>query len=138
MLRTNIVICGIFVVAFAVLSIKAQNAQTNNNQQPPPIQATSTAKNLNDLTNELLKVVNSNKGAAATDVMPKLIAQTSAAIQTMRNANYYPSQADINTAVQTLTSQLPKDGPITGDAANRFQNGLTRHLSRSFPPKTSS
>jgi hypothetical protein len=133
MMGAKIVICGVFVAAFAAVFAEAQLAPAS---PPSAIQATSTAKNLKDLSNEVLKIINSNKSGSPADVIPQLIAQTTAGINSMRAANYYPSQTEITTAVQTIVSQLPKDGPITGDVAQRFQNGITRHLSRSFPVKS--
>lgn len=98
-------------------------------------QATSTAKTITDLENEVLKVINDNKNLTMHDLVPKLHNQVSAASTSIKNSGGYPSQSDITNAVADLIGKLPKDGPITGDGVKRFQNGITIHLNRTFPPK---
>ena len=100
-------------------------------------QATSTAKTITDLENEVLKVINDNKNLSMHDLVPKMRDQTQAAASSIKNSGGYPSQSEISSAISDLISKLPKDGPITGDAIQRFQNGITSHLNRVFPAKSS-
>ena len=115
---------------FGFLILTALSVHSGNSQYM------SDAKTLTDLTNQLLKIINDNKKMTANDIMPLLISQARAAIESMKKAGSYPSISDIMNSVADLMSRLPKDGPIVGEIANRYQIGLTRQLSQSFPPKS--
>lgn len=100
-------------------------------------QSTSTAKTITDLENEVLKVINDNKNLTMHNLVHKLRDQTQAAATSIKNAGGYPTQSEISSAISDLITKLPKDGPITGDVIQRFQNGITAHLNRVFPQKSS-
>ena len=100
-------------------------------------QSSSTAKTITDLENEVLKIINDNKNLTMHDLVHKLRDQTQAAAISIKNSGGYPSSSEISSAISDLISKLPKDGPIAGDGIQRFQNGITSHLNRVFPPKSS-
>ncbi|KAL7020328.1 hypothetical protein ACKWTF_011477 [Chironomus riparius] len=99
-------------------------------------QSTSNAKTITDLTNEVLKVINDNKSLTMRELVNKLRDQTQAAASSIKNSGGYPSQSEISSAISDLLTKLPQDGPITGDGIQRFQNGITSHLNRVFPAKS--
>lgn len=98
--------------------------------------ATSKARSMKDLEAEVLKVITDNTNATMRDLVPKLHAQTAAAIASLKENDVYPTKAEIDTSVKNIVDKIPPNSVLSGDNAVRFQRGITGHLTRSFPSKS--
>lgn len=122
MLNSKVTICGAILALFFVFV----SCQT----------PTSSAKNLNDLVKEVNATLNANKDLPFNDLKQKLREQTQASIKSLKDANYVPTQSDIDKAIAGFTvasdSSIAKENKIP-----MFYNGIGRHLSYAFNTKGS-